>query len=473
MIARSRTFGPLTVGGVLLAWFLSSQTVLLPRIPAHAPWLLPLLVAWLLVIWGLVGPMWGATQALVLTAIAVDIALDTRQGWFLAVAVASFAGTALAAEAGRTVWQARERAAQAAGEQAEEEVNTLEEAEVQLTAATEALSIRLRRYVTLREVTEALSRHPNDLEALLATVTEQVLRVLDHADGVLVSLVEPPRRELVLRGVRWRRDPSPAITPKTGDLFDEWVVRQGQPLIVRDVARDFRFPRDAAGDQRPLGALIAAPLVSAQRVLGVLRAESGTAECFSPEDLRVLDIVADLAAMAIENTRLYVRTAELAITDDLTGLAVHRYFHERCDEELARARRHHAPASVLLIDLDHFKRYNDTYGHSAGDKLLRTIAQTLRRLHNPGDLIARYGGEEFAVLLRGVGREEAGRQAEATRAALAAQPIVLRQGAAAITVSIGVATFPEDGEQKDVLLQAADQRLYRAKENGRNQVCAA
>lgn len=471
-MAYSRPLGPLAVGTVLLAWFFSAHTLLLPGIPAQAPWLLPLLVAWIVLVWGLIGPAWGAAQALCLMAIAADVALDTRQGWFLTAAVTSFAGAALASVAGHTVRQARERAAQAAGEQAQEQVNTLQETIVQLTAATEALSVRLRRYVTLREVTEALSRHPGDLEALLATVTEQTLRVLDHADGILVSLVEPPRHELVLRGARWRRDPPPATPPTIGDLFDEWVVRQGQPLIVRDTARDFRFPQDAAGDRRPLEALIAAPLVSAQRVLGVLRAESGTADCFSPEDLRVLDIVADLAAMAIENTRLYVRTAELAITDDLTGLAVHRYFHERCGEELARARRHRRPASILLIDLDHFKRYNDTYGHSAGDKLLRTIAHTLRRLHNPGDLIARYGGEEFAVLLHGIGRDGAARQAEAIRAALAAQPIVLRQSASVITVSIGVAVFPDDGEQKDDVLRAADQRLYRAKENGRNQVCA-
>lgn len=160
------------------------------------------------------------------------------------------------------------------------------------------------------------------------------------------------------------------------------------------------------------------------------------------------------------------------MTDDLTGLAVHRYFHERLEEELARARRHQHPVSLLLIDLDHFKRYNDTYGHPAGDKLLRMMAQALRRWQGDGQLVARYGGEEFVILLAGVDHERARQQAEELRATLAAQEIPLRQGATRITVSIGVATFPDDGQEKTDLLLVADQRLYRAKSGGRNQVCA-
>lgn len=471
---HSRVFGTLTVITLLVLWLGWWHAPLLRWAPAQWPWLLPLMVSWILLVWGIVGPVWGVTHALLLAAIAADAAFTTRQFWLLASTTGVVAGTAAVATAGHGALRARERAAQAACEHAEEQVTTLQETAAHLDAVARALDVRLRRYVTLREATEAFSRHAGDLDALLRTIAEHMMRVLDHAEGALVYLVDMPRHEPALRAAQWRRDPPPTIAHKTGDLFDGWVLRQRQPLLVRDVARDFRFPRDAAAQEtRPLGALIAAPLISAQRVLGVLRAESGTAGMFSAEDLRLLDIVADLAAMAIENTRLYLRTAELAITDDLTGLAVHRYFHERFEEELARARRHRGPVAVLLIDLDHFKRYNDTYGHPAGDKLLRTIAQALRRLQGPGDLIARYGGEEFAVLLHGVGREEACRQAEALRAALAAQPIVLRQGTATITVSIGVAAVPEDGEDRARVLQAADQRLYRAKSAGRNQVCGA
>jgi len=471
---QSRILGTLTVIALGLVWWSWPHAARLAWAAAQWPWLLPFLIAWLLVVWGTATPLWSAIHTLLVFVVAAHVAFSTRHPALLTVTTIVMAATTAAAAAGRRALQVRERTAQTACEAAEEQVNTLQDTAAHLDAVTQALSIRLRRYVTLREVTEALSRHPEDLEALLATVAEQAMRVLDHADLALVYQVEMPRHEMALRAARGRRGSAPTIKQKTGDLFDQWVLRQGQPLLVRDVTRDFRFPRDAAAqDHRPIGAVIAAPLVSAQRVLGVLRAESAAVGAFSSEDLRLLDIVADLAAMAIENTRLYLRTAELAITDDLTGLAVHRYFQERFEEEVARARRYNSPVSVLLVDLDHFKRYNDTYGHPAGDKLLRTIAQTLRRLQGPGELIARYGGEEFVMLLHGVGREEACRRAEALRAALAAEPVVLRQGTATITVSIGVATFPDDGLHRESVLQAADQRLYRAKQNGRNQVCAA
>lgn len=470
---RSRVLGTLTTAILLLAWLASLQAPWFLRgLSAQWPWLLPLGVAWLFLIWGLLNPLWGSIHAVMLFSIAANAALALRAPWMLSSWAAISAVAAVIAIARHRASRARERVAEAAYEAAQEQVNTLREASAHLDAVTQALTARLQRYVTLREATEAFSARPEDLEALLTVIPEQTLRVLNHAETALVYLVALPRHELALRAAQRRGGAPPPVARTTGDLFDQWVLRQGQPLLVRDAARDFRFPRDAASTGRPVGALAAAPLISAQRVLGVLRAEHGQAGAFSPEDLRLLDIVADLAAMAIENARLYVRTAELAVTDDLTGLAVQRYFYERLEEELARARRGDLPVSVLLIDLDHFKQYNDAYGHPAGDKLLRTIAQSLRRAQGTGDLIARYGGEEFAVLLYGVGRDAAARQAEALRAAVADQPIVLRQGPARVTVSIGAAAFPEDGPRKEDLLRAADQRLYRAKQGGRNQVCA-
>lgn len=474
---RSRVIlGTLTTLLLLLVWIVAVHAPWFLRwISAQWPWLLPLGAVWLFLVWGLLNPLWGTIHFVILLATAANYALTLRApGLLTSWALISIAVVAVAAYRHNSS-RARERAAETSFETSQEEVNALQDASGRLDATTRALSARLQRYVTLREVTEALSRHPEDLEALLATIPAQMLRVLDHAQVSLVYLVELPRHVLALRAAQRRGGEPLVVKQKAGDLFDEWVLRQGQPLLVRDAAKDFRFPQEPPERrERTVGALVAAPLISAQRVLGVLRAEHEQAGAFSPEDLRLLDIVADLAVMAIENTRLYVRTAELAITDDLTGLAVHRYFYERFEEELARARRHNDPVAVLLIDLDHFKQYNDAYGHPAGDKLLRTIAQSLRRLQQgPGDLIARYGGEEFAVLLYGAGRDAAARQAEMLRAAVAAQPIVLRQGTANVTVSIGVATFPDDGMHKESVLQVADQRLYKAKQGGRNQVCAA
>lgn len=428
--------------------------------------------AWLAATWGAAGPVWGSLGLAILSLAVTHVALSGRHHGLLGLTGGFWAVTAAVAMRGHTYLRYLERTHQAACEAAQERANTLRDASVHLGASDQALRLRLQRYAALRVVTETLSAPPADFEHLLKVVAQQTLRVLDHASQVLVYLVEPPRHELSLRTVQWRRDPAGVVKQKTGDLFDHWVLRQGQPLLVRDVRSDFRFPREAVAiTDRPCVSLIAAPMVSAQRVVGVLRAESEAADAFSAEDLRLLGIVADLAAMAIENLRLYVRTAELAITDDLTGLAVHRYFQERLDEELIRVRKTRNPISILLIDLDRFKQYNDTYGHPAGDKLLRTIAQLLRDRVGSGDLIARYGGEEFAVLLSGISHAQALRDAEALRVAVEAYELVLRQGRTRMTVSIGVAAFPQDGDHPESLFRIADQRLYRAKQQGRNRVC--
>lgn len=464
--------------GLLLGFLLLLLSVGIPALTGflarHWFAVSPLFVAWIIALWGAVGPLWGAT-ALVLTGLVMtDAALGARQPWLIGAVWGFLAGTGAAVLSSHRALQGQERLRQAAAEAAEERANTLRKTVSQLETTDRAIQARLQRYTALRGITAALDLHVGDAEALLKGVAQQILLVLDHADLALVYLVEAPRYELTLRAVHWRRPGPRTIKWKMGDLFDQWVLRQGQPLLVQNVRKDFRFPREAAArDDRPVASLIAVPMISAQRVLGVLRAESAAPEAFTPEDLRLLDIVADLAAMAVENLRLYARTAELAITDDLTGLAVHRYFHERFEEELARARRHNSPVSILLIDIDHFKAYNDTYGHSAGDKLLRTLAQLLRHQEGAAALLARYGGEEFAMLLSGVTHAGAAQQAEAIRRAVESQVIDLRQGKARVTVSIGVATFPGDGLHRESVLQVADQRLYRAKDAGRNQVCAA
>lgn len=169
-----------------------------------------------------------------------------------------------------------------------------------------------------------------------------------------------------------------------------------------------------------------------------------------------------------------VRLEELSRSDPLTGLANRRHFDEVKDVEFRRAQRLGLPLSVLLCDIDFFKRYNDTYGHAGGDDCLRAVAQTLRQTFaRAGELSARLGGEEFAVLLPALDARQAHEAAERLRLALAARgiPHSASQVAPHVTLSIGVAQFdPETMDRFDVLLHRADQALYRAKGQGRNQV---
>lgn len=161
---------------------------------------------------------------------------------------------------------------------------------------------------------------------------------------------------------------------------------------------------------------------------------------------------------------------ELSMHDGLTGLYNHREFQRQMDGAIERYRRYGRPFSFLMLDLDRFKVVNDTHGHQAGDEVLRAVAARIRAEVRPTDQVARYGGEEFAVILSETLGPGTLAIAERIRAAIAAQPIALAEGVVPITVSIGVATFPEDAESGAQIITAADQALYAAKQRGRNRV---
>jgi len=161
---------------------------------------------------------------------------------------------------------------------------------------------------------------------------------------------------------------------------------------------------------------------------------------------------------------------QLSITDGLTGLYNHRYFKEHLDQELNRARRHNLDVSLAMADIDYFKKYNDTYGHPAGDALLSAVGYLFRDNIRKIDLAARYGGEEFSLVLVETNKHAAGIVAEKIKKLIAEHPFDSANGNSGhrITISIGVATFPDDAATSDELIKIADDRLYRAKENGRD-----
>jgi diguanylate cyclase (GGDEF)-like protein len=174
-----------------------------------------------------------------------------------------------------------------------------------------------------------------------------------------------------------------------------------------------------------------------------------------------------------ELERLNRQLREIAVRDGLTGLYNHRYFREALDLEIARARRHRRTFSLIFMDLDHFKHYNDALGHLAGDELLRELAGLIKKSCRTTTIAARYGGEEFVMLTPETDKECARICAERLRNSIESHPFAGRdqQPAGTVTLSIGVSTFPEDGYDADSLIAKADSALYRAKEQGRNLVC--
>jgi two-component system, cell cycle response regulator len=202
------------------------------------------------------------------------------------------------------------------------------------------------------------------------------------------------------------------------------------------------------------------------RVLGVLSVyERETGEPFTLEDATVLADFAVHAAVAVENVQLHEEAERLSLTDAVTGTWNFRYFERRLEQELERSRRFGRLFALLLLDVDHFKAFNDRHGHLAGDEALQAMTQALATESRAIDLVARYGGEEFAIVLPGCGTGEALQIAERLRTVAAAVELP-----APITVSVGAATFPSDAADAETLLRAADEALYEAKRSGRNRV---
>lgn len=192
----------------------------------------------------------------------------------------------------------------------------------------------------------------------------------------------------------------------------------------------------------------------------------------SEEDRLVLGAVASELAVAAENSRLYKLTKKLAITDDLTGLANYRHLQARLEEELIRSQRYGKQFSLLMLDVDDFKLFNDSQGHIAGDSALSELARVLESAVREVDLVARYGGEEFSVVLPETDAAGAYVVAEKVREAVSIAEFTGADGSTNLhlTVSVGLATFPDHGGDRESILREADDALYRAKSGGKNRV---
>ena len=248
------------------------------------------------------------------------------------------------------------------------------------------------------------------------------------------------------------------------------VVRYGASLPGRDLkAMDRQVIFDDDTQIRGLAALKIIPLTAGDRILGTLVAGSRKKAALDDEAVRMIEVIAIQAAQAVLRAQLFEQMERMATTDGLTGLVNHRTFQSRAEEALAQAKRYGRKCSVILTDIDHFKSVNDTYGHPTGDMVLRGVAAILKDKARDTDIVARYGGEEFAIVMPETDTKGAQVIAERIREAVKAEIFQTEMGPLRITMSLGIATCPDHGAEKQTLVDLADQCLYHAKRHGRNQ----
>jgi diguanylate cyclase (GGDEF)-like protein len=320
--------------------------------------------------------------------------------------------------------------------------------------------------VTLLELTQRLSQDA-PLEEHLSAVTETALRILpcDHAS---VRVVGESGIELLAGARSGVAATHPAVPIRKGEGIAGWVLEHGRPAHVPDTRDDPRFIAAPAQGFSVLS-MIAVPLLYGGRTIGIFSVSSPEPGAFTTEDELLARLLANCSVPAIERARL----ARLAVTDDLTLAYNARYLETRLAQELERARRYGTPLSVAMLDLDHFKRVNDSYGHTRGDVALRAFADRVRENTRRVDILVRRGGEEFVLILPETPAAQALALTERVRRACSATPMELAPKVFVLqTVSIGVATW-NGVEEGDTLVDRADATMYEAKRQGRDRVIAA
>lgn len=312
--------------------------------------------------------------------------------------------------------------------------------------------------------------HISDLKSLLKYILNQAIAVT-HAEKGSIMLHDPDTDRLSIRvlaglddKVYQARVNNNEITCRSflpGEGVAGRVFQSGEAVFINETGGDSAFVESSSSFVKSIACI---PMHVYNETIGVINVTNKKNEAgFIAEDIKMLSAVADQAAVSISKAQLW----EMAVNDSLTGLHVRRYFMVRLHEEVSRTERYEKTLSVVMADLDRFKAINDTFGHTAGDQVLRAVGEYLHTSIRDVDCVGRYGGEEFVMLLPETDKASALGLSERLRKGIAAlKPDNLSD----ITISMGIATFPEDGRDADELLQKADAALYAAKKKGRNRV---
>ncbi len=304
------------------------------------------------------------------------------------------------------------------------------------------------------------------LEELVEAVARETVKAIPEAEAVTFVHRRAGREtELVMDGFDRASDKFFRQPMNAGEGVAGWVMTNASARLIEDLTTD-----DVAVGGEGMRSWLGVPLFMYGECEGVVAVQSTRVGAFGVEHQRLLESLALQIAAGLQNAHLY----ELAMVDGLTGLFVRRYLDARMEEEIERSRRYNTPFSIIMLDVDDFKKLNDTYGHLVGDRVLRAIANVIKAQMRGVDTAARYGGEEMAVILPRTEMVGAYNLAERIRESIAELRITTDDDepqALGVTASLGIAAYPESKAQNgEDLVRKADRALYRAKKTGKNRV---
>ncbi|MDQ1704379.1 MAG: hypothetical protein QOF18_745 [Frankiaceae bacterium] len=410
-------------------------------------------------------PSVGGLEALLVAVLAAALLLSALIGWLLARLIT------------RPLAELSEAAARVAAGDLDTRIGTTSRDEVgQLAGAFNEMTDELRTYVgelernrdelrrNLARLGDTLSS-THDLGRILTVILDTAIGSVRAAAGA-AYVTQTGRDDLLLRAGRGLERRGAQSRLQLGEGVTGTVAATGE--AVRGRAGDEGLTLSAL--EPSAAELISVPMRTSGGVLGVLNLYDRTdGRPFDAGDLETIRTFAGQAAVALDNVLLHQEAQRLSVTDALTGLGNYRFFQSTLTREIERAVRFHRPLALLMLDLDLFKEVNDVHGHQVGNAVLVEVAERVRGEVREVDTVARYGGEEFVVVLPETDREGAGHTSERICSAIRRAPFAVAGLELAVTVSIGAAVFPADGESAITLVRSADEALYAAKAGGRDQ----
>ncbi len=341
---------------------------------------------------------------------------------------------------------------------------------VERERAQNAAAQRARELTELHKATEYLLT-TIELEPLLGNILDAVTRAIPDAEKGMLYLMARDTGQLEMRAIIGYNDERIQNLPTEKYGYVAKAVQERMPQLVTNAQDDLFIRYEGNIDEvRSIQSAIVAPLILKNEVIGALSLESPKEKAFTSDDLRVLVTFAATATAAIRNAQLHGEVQKLASTDTLTNVYNRRGFMELSKREIERARRFGRPLSAIMVDVDHFKDINDTYGHAEGDRILRMVAERLNSNIREIDILGRYGGDEFTIILPETDLFVATNVAERVRRSITEIPTLMKDEPIQVTLSIGVARANPETADLMALLESADAAMYIAKQAGGNRV---